>query len=110
MYIHVRIVYSSCKTLKKFEYYSFLHPEYYVVTKGFLIFFLGMALTAGTLAAIVGTVGTGFFVDLMGSFRGFLLLTSLLYFLSALFYVVFSTGDRVNFDEPGEYDILLHLW
>lgn len=68
-----------------------------------------MSLTAGTLAAIIGTVGAGYFVDLFGSFRGFLLLTSLLYFLSALFYYLFSTGDRVNFDEPGEYDILLHL-
>ncbi|KAF7816067.1 putative anion transporter 4, chloroplastic isoform X1 [Senna tora] len=69
----------------------------------------GLALTAGTLAAILGTVGAGFFVDLVGSFQGFLLLTSFLYFLSALFYCLFSTGERVNFDEPGEYDILLHL-
>lgn len=62
---------------------------------------LGISNTAGTLAAIVGTVGAGFFVELVGSFRGFLLLTSLLYFLAALFYNVFSTGDRVNFDETG---------
>ncbi|KAL5748014.1 hypothetical protein ACOSQ2_025311 [Xanthoceras sorbifolium] len=59
----------------------------------------GMANTAGTFAAIVGTIGAGFFVELVGSFRGFLLLTSLLYFLSALFYINFSTGERVNFDE-----------
>lgn len=62
-----------------------------------------MANTAGTLAAIIGTVGAGFFVELVGSFRGFLLLTSLLYFLAALFYCLFSTGERVNFDNPGEY-------
>ncbi|XP_004490571.1 probable anion transporter 4, chloroplastic [Cicer arietinum] len=60
----------------------------------------GMANTAGTLAAIIGTVGAGFFVELVGSFRGFLLLTSLLYFLAALFYCLFSTGERVNFDNP----------
>ncbi|XP_057994015.1 probable anion transporter 4, chloroplastic isoform X2 [Hevea brasiliensis] len=58
----------------------------------------GISNTAGTLAAIVGTIGAGFFVELVGSFRGFLLLTSLLYFLSALFYIIFSTGERVNFD------------
>ncbi|XP_050237687.1 probable anion transporter 4, chloroplastic [Mercurialis annua] len=58
----------------------------------------GISNTAGSLAAIVGTVGAGFFVDLVGSFQGFLLLTSLLYFLSATFYIIFSTGERVNFD------------
>ncbi|KAH9701597.1 putative anion transporter 4 [Citrus sinensis] len=59
----------------------------------------GISNTAGTFAAILGTVGAGFFVELVGSFQGFLLLTSLLYFLSALFYIIFSTGERVNFDE-----------
>ncbi|KAL8516324.1 hypothetical protein ACS0TY_014839 [Phlomoides rotata] len=59
----------------------------------------GLANTAGTLAAIVGTVGAGFFVDLMGSFKGFLLLTAFLYFSAALFYNIFSTGERVNFEE-----------
>ena len=62
-----------------------------------------MSNTAGTLAAIIGTVGAGYFVELVGSFPGFLLLTSLLYFLAALFYCLFSTGERVNFDDPGEY-------
>ncbi|KAK7385498.1 hypothetical protein VNO78_31220 [Psophocarpus tetragonolobus] len=63
----------------------------------------GISNTAGTLAAIIGTVGAGFFVELVGSFPAFLLLTSLLYFLAALFYCLFSTGERVNFDDPGEY-------
>ncbi|KAM1341687.1 hypothetical protein EV1_006181 [Malus domestica] len=63
----------------------------------------GISNTAGTFAAILGTVGAGFFVELVGSFQGFLLLTSLLYILSALFYNVFSTGERVNFDEPSKY-------
>ncbi|KAF8402708.1 hypothetical protein HHK36_010796 [Tetracentron sinense] len=62
----------------------------------------GMSNTAGTLAAIVGTIGAGFFVELMGTFHGFLMLTSLLYFLSALFWNIFSTGERVNFDETGQ--------
>ncbi|XAR60699.1 hypothetical protein NMG60_11034175 [Bertholletia excelsa] len=61
----------------------------------------GMSNTAGTLAAIVGTVGAGFFVELVGSFRGFLLLTSLLYFCSALFWNLFATGERVDFGETG---------
>ncbi|KAH0997476.1 hypothetical protein GBA52_021340 [Prunus armeniaca] len=60
----------------------------------------GISNTGGTLAAILGTVGAGFFVELVGSFQGFLLFTSLLYVLAALFYNVFSTGERVNFDEP----------
>lgn len=59
----------------------------------------GLANTAGTFAAILGTVGAGFFVELMGSFRGFLWLTSLLYFLATLFWNIFSTGEQVNFDE-----------
>lgn len=61
-------------------------------------FVLGMSNTAGTFAAIVGTVGAGFFVELVGSFQGFLLLTSLLYFCATLFWNAFSTGERVNFD------------
>ncbi|KAM7260190.1 hypothetical protein ACFE04_015931 [Oxalis oulophora] len=65
----------------------------------------GMSNTAGTLAAIVGTVGAGFFVELFGSFQGFLLLTSFLYFVAAIFYIIFSTGERVNFDEADEYNL-----
>jgi len=68
---------------------------------------LGLSYTAGTLAAIVGTVGAGFFVELVGSFQGFLLLTSVLYFLASLFYILFSTGERVNFDETGQFHIQL---
>ncbi|KAJ3703381.1 hypothetical protein LUZ61_007086 [Rhynchospora tenuis] len=58
----------------------------------------GMSNTAGTLAAILGTVGAGFFAERMGSFRGFLMFTSFLYFLSALFWNIFATGERVDFD------------
>ncbi|KAJ4980173.1 hypothetical protein NE237_010953 [Protea cynaroides] len=59
----------------------------------------GISNTAGTLAAIVGTIGAGFFVELMGSFRGFLIFTALLYFLSAVFWDIFATGEQVNFNE-----------
>ncbi|KAL9235350.1 hypothetical protein vseg_010113 [Gypsophila vaccaria] len=59
----------------------------------------GLANTAGTFAAIIGTVGAGFFVELVGSFRGFLWLTSFLYIIAALFWNQFSTGEQVNFDE-----------
>ncbi|CAD6235919.1 unnamed protein product [Miscanthus lutarioriparius] len=61
----------------------------------------GMSNTAGTFAAILGTIGAGFFVDRMGSFHGFLILTSLLYFSSALFWDIFATGERVDFDGTG---------
>lgn len=67
---------------------------------------LGMCLTAGTLAAIVGTVGAGFFVELLGSFQGFILLTAILYLLSALFYNIYSTGERVDFDTTGPSHLL----
>uniref|UniRef100_A0A1J3D636 Putative anion transporter 4, chloroplastic n=1 Tax=Noccaea caerulescens TaxID=107243 RepID=A0A1J3D636_NOCCA len=83
--------------LKSFSHLGFLinlqeiAPEYSGVLHG-------MCLTAGTLAAIVGTVGTGFFVELLGSFQGFILLTAVLYLLSALFFNIYSTGERVDFD------------
>ncbi|CAI9759136.1 unnamed protein product [Fraxinus pennsylvanica] len=59
----------------------------------------GISNTAGSFAAMVGTVGAGFFVELVGSFKGFLLLTAFLYISAALFWNLFSTGERVNFDE-----------
>ncbi|CAL0318305.1 unnamed protein product [Lupinus luteus] len=60
----------------------------------------GISNTAGTLDAIIGTIGVGFFVELVGSFPGILLLTSLLYFLVAIFYFLYYTGEIVNFDDP----------
>ncbi|CAN8268268.1 unnamed protein product [Cochlearia groenlandica] len=86
--------------LKSFSHLGFLinlqeiAPEYSGVLHG-------MCLTAGTLAAIVGTIGAGFFVELLGSFQGFIMLTAILYLLSALFYNVYSTGERVDFDTTG---------
>ncbi|CAI9778728.1 unnamed protein product [Fraxinus pennsylvanica] len=52
----------------------------------------GLSNTAGSFAAMVGTVGAGFFVELVGSFKGFLLLTAFLYFSAALFWNIFSTA------------------
>ncbi|CAN1282448.1 Probable anion transporter 4, chloroplastic [Linum perenne] len=84
--------------LKSFSHSGFL-VNFQEITPRYSGVLHGMSNTAGTLAAIVGTVGAGYFVDLTGSFRGFLLLTSALYFLSAVFYIIFSTGERVDFDE-----------
>ncbi|KAL8140316.1 LOW QUALITY PROTEIN: hypothetical protein V2J09_006337 [Rumex salicifolius] len=58
-----------------------------------------LSTTAGTLAAIIGTVGAGYFVELVGSFKGFLWLTSVLYILAAVFWLLFSTADRLKFEE-----------
>lgn len=64
-----------------------------------MFFDIGISNTAGTLAAIIGTVGAGYFVELVGSFKGFLLLTAFLYVSAATFWNLFATGERVNFDE-----------
>lgn len=90
-----------CQMLGKYLSVWFTIRFLIMKTSWFLV--VGISNTAGTLAAIIGTVGAGFFVELVGSFPGFLLLTSFLYFLAALFYCLFSTGERVNFDDPGEY-------
>jgi len=55
----------------------------------------GMSNTAGTFAAIIGTVGTGFFVEWMGSFKGFLTFTAVLYCISTVFWNLCATGDRI---------------
>jgi len=54
-----------------------------------------MSNTAGTFAAIIGTVGTGFFVEWMGSFKGFLTFTAVLYCISTVFWNLCATGDRI---------------
>ncbi|XP_057817433.1 probable anion transporter 3, chloroplastic isoform X2 [Cryptomeria japonica] len=55
----------------------------------------GMSNTAGTLAAIIGTVGTGYFVEWMGSFQGFLTFTAVLYFICTIFWDLCATGERI---------------
>lgn len=63
-------------------------PEY----AGFLH---GISNCAGTLAAIVSTIGTGYFVQWLGSFQAFLTVTAFLYFATTVFWILFATGERV---------------
>ncbi|CAI0424376.1 unnamed protein product [Linum tenue] len=58
-------------------------------------FLHGMCNSAGTLAAIVSTIGTGYFVQWLGSFQAFLTVTAGLYFVTALFYNLYATGEQV---------------
>ncbi|XP_009602210.1 putative anion transporter 3, chloroplastic [Nicotiana tabacum] len=58
-------------------------------------FLHGISNSAGTLAAIISTIGTGFFVQWLGSFQAFLSLTACLYFVTAIFWNVYATGERV---------------
>ncbi|KAJ8899951.1 hypothetical protein K2173_019656 [Erythroxylum novogranatense] len=58
-------------------------------------FLHGISNSAGTLAAIVSTIGTGFFVQRLGSFQAFLTLTATLYFITTIFWNLFATGERV---------------
>lgn len=55
----------------------------------------GMSNTAGTMAAIISTLGTGLFIERLGSFQSFLTLTSVMYIASTLFWVFNATGERV---------------
>ncbi|CAA3027367.1 probable anion transporter 3, chloroplastic [Olea europaea subsp. europaea] len=55
----------------------------------------GISNSAGTLAAIISTIGTGFFVQWLGSFQAFLALTSCLYFIATVFWNLYATGERV---------------
>ncbi|XP_038701283.1 probable anion transporter 3, chloroplastic isoform X2 [Tripterygium wilfordii] len=61
-------------------------------------FLHGIANSAGTLAAIISTIGTGYFVQWLGSFQAFLTVTAGLYFVSAMFWNLFATGERVFYD------------
>ncbi|KAL5806975.1 hypothetical protein ACOSQ3_029856 [Xanthoceras sorbifolium] len=58
-------------------------------------FLHGLSNSAGTLAAIISTIGTGYFVQWLGSFQAFLTLTAGLYFVTAIFFNLCATGDRV---------------
>ncbi|KAF7845402.1 putative anion transporter 3, chloroplastic [Senna tora] len=56
-------------------------------------FLHGLSNSAGTLAAIISTIGTGYFVQWLGSFQAFLTVTAALYFVSTIFWNLFATGD-----------------
>ncbi|KAL6337284.1 hypothetical protein AAG906_036598 [Vitis piasezkii] len=58
-------------------------------------FLHGISNSAGTIAAIVSTIGTGYFVQWLGSFQAFLTVTALLYFATTIFWNAFATGERV---------------
>ncbi|XP_050215118.1 probable anion transporter 3, chloroplastic [Mercurialis annua] len=58
-------------------------------------FLHGISNSAGTFAAIVSTIGTGYFVQWLGSFQAFLSVTAGLYFIAAVFWNMFATGERV---------------
>lgn len=58
-------------------------------------FLHGISNCAGTLAAIISTIGTGLFVQWLGSFQAFLTLTACLYFATAIFWNLYATGERV---------------
>ncbi|XP_056687999.1 probable anion transporter 3, chloroplastic isoform X2 [Spinacia oleracea] len=55
----------------------------------------GITNAAGTVAAIISTIGAGYFVEWLGSFRAFLTLTSMLYFTATIFYNLYATAERV---------------
>ncbi|KAJ1263171.1 hypothetical protein BS78_09G163400 [Paspalum vaginatum] len=55
----------------------------------------GLTNGIGTVAAIVSTIGTGYFVQWLGSFQAFLTLTAALYFSATIFYDVYATGDLI---------------
>lgn len=59
------------------------------------ILLTGISNSAGTLAAIVSTIGTGYFVQWLGSFQAFLSVTACLYFATAIFWNLYATGERV---------------
>ncbi|KAL9150509.1 hypothetical protein ABFS82_12G172300 [Erythranthe guttata] len=58
-------------------------------------FLHGISNSAGTLAAIISTIGAGFFVQWLGSFQAFLTLTACLYFATTIFWNLYATGERV---------------
>ncbi|KAJ0028024.1 hypothetical protein Pint_35233 [Pistacia integerrima] len=58
-------------------------------------FLHGISNSAGTLAAIVSTIGTGYFVQWLGSFQAFLTVTAGLYFAATIFWNLYATGERV---------------
>jgi ACS family sodium-dependent inorganic phosphate cotransporter len=55
----------------------------------------GISNSAGTLAAIISTIGTGYFVHWLGSFQAFLTVTAVLYVVTTIFWNLFATGEQV---------------
>ncbi|XP_062230368.1 probable anion transporter 2, chloroplastic, partial [Phragmites australis] len=55
----------------------------------------GLTNGIGTVAAIVSTIGTGYFVQWLGSFQAFLTLTAALYFSATVIYNTYAIGDLI---------------
>ncbi|BAT84179.1 hypothetical protein LR48_Vigan03g097900 [Vigna angularis] len=55
----------------------------------------GISNSAGTVAAIISTIGTGYFVQWLGSFQAFLTVTAGLYIVTTIFWNLFATSDQV---------------
>jgi ACS family sodium-dependent inorganic phosphate cotransporter len=55
----------------------------------------GMSNTAGTVAAIVSTMGVGVFIECLGSFQSFLSLTSIMYIGCTVFWVMNASGKCI---------------
>lgn len=58
-------------------------------------FLHGVSNTAGTFAAIISTVGTGYFIERLGSIQAFLTVTAVLYVISTVFWNMFASGERI---------------
>ncbi|KAL9398807.1 hypothetical protein Peur_007768 [Populus x canadensis] len=52
-------------------------------------------VAAAVLMTIISAIGTGYFVELSGSSQAFLRVTAGLYFVTAIFWNLFATGERV---------------
>ncbi|KAL5991577.1 putative anion transporter 3, chloroplastic [Asimina triloba] len=57
-------------------------------------FLHGITNAVGTGAAIVSTIGTGYFVQWLGSFQAFLTVTAVLYFITTIFWNLYATAER----------------
>ncbi|KAG5142866.1 hypothetical protein AAZX31_07G135900 [Glycine max] len=55
----------------------------------------GISNCAGTIAAIISTIGTGYFVQWLGSFQAFLTITACLYFVTTIFWNLFATSEQI---------------
>lgn len=79
-------------TCKLICFHGLCYQEIAPDSAGFLH---GISNSAGTLAAIVSTIGTGYFVQWLGSFQAFLTVTAGLYFAATIFWNLYATGERV---------------
>ncbi|KAF9598514.1 hypothetical protein IFM89_028046 [Coptis chinensis] len=60
-------------------------------------FLHGITNAVGTFAAIISTIGTGYFVQWLGSFQAFLTVTAVLYLATTVFWNLYASGEQVFF-------------